>query len=245
MTIGTTTSETPFLMPARSTRRNEMKQKRLAIAGMTGALLIGAGTGVVLNLPSSAGASGSSSAAVATAVTDPSDPAAPAVPADVGNGDHKPGQFLNDSLAKLVSSGTITQTQADAITAAVEANRPAGGPGIGNGDGDGPHGGPGMGGRHGGPGMGGRHGGPGLDAAATALGMTNDELRTELQAGKTIADVATAKGVDVQKVIDALVAEAKTRITDMVNGVKPAAPADAPADPAATPPADSGSTTNG
>ncbi len=231
-----------------------MKQKRLAIAGMTGALLIGAGTGVVLNLPSSAGASGGNSAAVATVATDPADPAVPGDPGDGGIGDHQPGQFLKDSLATLVSSGTITQAQADAITAAVQANRPAGGAGVGDGDGDGPHGGPGMGGPHGGPGMGGphggpgmggRHGGPGLDAAATALGMTNDELRTELQAGKTIADVATAKGVDVQKVIDALVAEAKTRITDMVNGVKPVAPADAPADSAATPTTAGGTTTNG
>jgi hypothetical protein len=35
-------------------------------------------------------------------------------------------------------------------------------------------------------------------------------------------------------VIDALVAEAKTRITDMVNGVRPAAPADQPDAPATT-----------
>ncbi len=216
-----------------------MKQKRLAIAGMTGALLLGAGTGVVLNLPSSAGASSS----VVAAATTPTDPAAPA---DSGTGTptgtdaHGPGKFLKDSLAALVTSGTITQAQADAITAAVDANRPTGGPGVGDGDGDhagrGP-GGPGMG-RHGG------RGGAGLDAAATALGMTPAELRTELESGKTIAQVATAKSVDVQKVIDALVAEATTRITDMVNGVKPAAPADqtAPADPAATP---SSTATNG
>ena len=218
-----------------------MKQKRLAIAGMTGALLIGAGTGVVLNLPNSAGAS--SSNAAATAVT--TDPAPPGVPGDVGPGEHKPGQFLKDSLSKLVTAGTITQNQADAITADIEANRPAmgdadgdhmGGPGMGD-----HRGGPGMGDHRGGPGMGGRHGAPGLDAAATALGITKDELRTELEAGKTIAEVATAKGVDVQKVIDALVAQAKTRITDMVNGVKPVAPAQAPT-PSAS---DGGSTTNG
>ncbi len=221
-----------------------MKQKRLAIAGMTGALLIGAGTGVVLNLPNSAGASGSSAAAAVTTTT-PGDPAAPINPGDAGVGDHTPGQFLKDSLATLVTKGTITQAQADEIVTAIEANRPAMGAGRGDGDGDrgmgGHPGGPGMGGRPGGPGMGGRHGGPGLDAAATALGMTKDELRTELEGGKTIAEVATAKGVDVQKVIDALVAEAKSRITDMVNGVKPAPPADAPA-PAA---GDSGSTSNG
>src|SRR4051794_17858614 len=45
-------------------------------------------------------------------------------------------------------------------------------------------------------------GGPNLDAAATALGITTDELKTELESGKTIAQVASDKGVDVQTVID-------------------------------------------
>ena len=209
-----------------------MNQKRLAIAGMTGALLIGAGTGVVLNLPAGAGASGASVAAATT----PSVPADPTAIGDGGHGGH--GAMLADSLSKLVTDGTITQAQADSITAALEANRPAGmpddgmgGPGMGRHHGKG---GPGMGGEgKGGPGMG-RGRGAGLEAAATALGITADELRTELQSGKSIADVATAKGVNVQTVIDALVAEAKTRITDMVNGVRPAAPADQPDAPATT-----------
>lgn len=204
-----------------------MKQKRLAIAGMTGALLLGAGTGVVLNLPGSAGAS-SNAVAVATTPTDPAAPADSGTGTDPGTDTHGPGQFLKDSLATLVTNGTITQAQADAITASIEANRPTGGPGVGHGDGDGDHVGRGPGG----PGLGrGGRGGPGLDTAATALGMTAAELRTELESGKTIAQVATAKSVDVQKVIDALVAEATTHITDMVNGVKP----QAPVDPAATP----------
>ena len=65
-----------------------------------------------------------------------------------------------------------------------------------------------------------------LATAAKALGMTEADLRTALEGGKTIAEVAKDKGVDVQKVIDALVAEATTdlkdRITDMVNGKLPA-----------------------
>ena len=210
-----------------------MNQKRLAIAGMTGALLIGAGTGVVLNLPAGAGASGASVAAATTS----SVPADPTANGD-GDGQGGHGAMLADSLSKLVTAGTITQAQADSITAALEANRPAGmpddgmgGPGMGRHHGKG---GPGMGGEgKGGPGMG-RGRGAGLEAAATALGITADELRTELQSGKSIADVATAKGVNVETVIDALVAEAKTRITDMVNGVRPAAPADQPDAPATT-----------
>lgn len=66
------------------------------------------------------------------------------------------------------------------------------------------------------------------------IGVTADDLKTALQSGQSIADVATANGVDPQDVIDALVAEATSnmtqRITDMVNGVRPAdAPAEAPA----------------
>ncbi len=55
-----------------------------------------------------------------------------------------------------------------------------------------------------GPGGGGRMGGPGLEAAATALGMTTDELTTALQSGKTLEQVAQEKGVDFATVQAAL-----------------------------------------
>ena len=51
-----------------------------------------------------------------------------------------------------------------------------------------------------------------ISAAAEALGMSEEELRTELAAGKSIADVAAEKGVDKQKVIDAMVAEASAAL---------------------------------
>jgi uncharacterized protein (DUF433 family) len=81
----------------------------------------------------------------------------------------------------------------------------------------------------------GMHGrGLGLDAAAKAIGISTDDLLAQLKNGKTIADVAKAKGVSVQKVIDAMVAAAKTEfdaniekmITDRVNGTfeRPDAP---------------------
>jgi lambda repressor-like predicted transcriptional regulator len=56
-----------------------------------------------------------------------------------------------------------------------------------------------------------------LAVAAEALGMTEAELRAELEAGKSIADVAQAKGIDAQTVIDALVARFTERAADMVN----------------------------
>ena len=69
----------------------------------------------------------------------------------------------------------MTQAQEDAVLAALQAARPD-------------HGGPGHGGR-GGPGIG------NLDAAAKALGVTADELRTALQGGKSLADIAKSKGI--------------------------------------------------
>ena len=54
--------------------------------------------------------------------------------------------------------------------------------------------------------------GKGLGVAATALGVPEADLRTALEGGKSIADVAKEKGVDLQKVIDALVAAETARI---------------------------------
>jgi hypothetical protein len=141
--------------------------------------------------------------AIVTALSTP--PSTP--PADDGTRP-EPGERLASRLQSLVDDGTLTSTQLDAVVAALEAARPDHGPGHG--------------GRHGGM------RGEILEAAATAIGITADELKTELQAGKTIAEVAVANGKTAQDVIDALVADATAnltqRITDMVNGVQPTAP---------------------
>jgi uncharacterized protein YidB (DUF937 family) len=76
-----------------------------------------------------------------------------------------------------------------------------------------------LGGGHRG-GRGGARFGAGLDDAATALGITPTELRTALESGKTIAQVAKDKGVDVQKVIDALVAAGSAQIDQAVTAGK-------------------------
>jgi hypothetical protein len=55
-----------------------------------------------------------------------------------------------------------------------------------------------------------------LDTAAEVLGLTVDELRTELEGGATLAEVAEANDVDVQALIDALVAEATERLDEAV-----------------------------
>lgn len=51
-----------------------------------------------------------------------------------------------------------------------------------------------------------------LATVAKVLGITETELKTELEAGKSVADVATAKNIDLATVKAALLAEAKAHI---------------------------------
>lgn len=107
--------------------------------------------------------------------------------------------WLEEVLATLVESGTLTQAQADAVGAALEDARPAPGDRRGHG-------------RHGGPMMG--RWGDGIQAAATVLGVEEETLRDALRDGQTLAELAVANGVDPQAVIDALVTNAEERIDD-------------------------------
>jgi len=63
-----------------------------------------------------------------------------------------------------------------------------------------------------GGGPGGRGGGPAAAAIADYLGLTQAELRTQLQSGKTLADVAKAQDKTVAGLEDAIVADAKTHL---------------------------------
>ncbi|HEY3240950.1 MAG TPA: hypothetical protein VGL92_15385 [Acidimicrobiia bacterium] len=162
-------------------------QHRLAAFGLVAGLLGGGAAGVALGLPGFAGAESSDSAST----TAPADPAAPARPAR--------GAWVKDALAPLVEKGTITQAQADAVIAALEAAKPAKGPRDHGPEGKGFRGGPGR-----------------LDAAAGAIGITPEELRTALQGGQSLADVAKSKGVDPEKVVSALVADLKAHLDQEV-----------------------------
>jgi polyhydroxyalkanoate synthesis regulator phasin len=103
---------------------------------------------------------------------------------------------LKEALAGLVDDGTLTQDEADKIAETLNGS-----------DALGPHG-PGH---HGGP------GGMSLDAAAAALGMSADELRTALQDGSSLADVAEAQGVDTAALVDALVQAASDHLDEEVS----------------------------
>jgi len=101
-------------------------------------------------------------------------------------------------LDGLVTKGTITQAQEDAIIAALDAAKPAG-------DNDGPGQ---MGGHDGGP-MGGPNQAAEQNAILTTLGITATALQADLAAGQSLATIAGAK---TQALITALVAVENSEI---------------------------------
>src|SRR5215203_4604134 len=106
---------------------------------------------------------------------------------------------LKHRVDAAVQAGRLTQQQANEIKARIEA-------------GDMPFfmGGPPM--------MGGHFGGfDRHDAAAKYLGLSSDELRTQLESGKSLADIAKARGKSVEGLIQALVDDAKKHLDDAVS----------------------------
>jgi hypothetical protein len=65
-----------------------------------------------------------------------------------------------------------------------------------------------------GPPKGGAFGG--MNDFATLLGMTADQIWAERVQGKTLADLAKDKGIDTQKLVDALLASQKTMLDQAV-----------------------------
>ena len=107
-----------------------------------------------------------------------------------------------DTIASALQGGSITQQQADALNQRADQWQPGQGLPLG-----------GKGGRgHGGGERGGVGGPESLDAAAQALGMTSADLMAQLQSGKTLADIAQAKGVSQDAVKQAIVAAKKAEI---------------------------------
>ena len=107
---------------------------------------------------------------------------------------------LENRVDAAVAAGRLTKEQGDALKQRIEAeDYPIlGGLAMG------------FGHRGGGPGIIHRFGH--LDAAASYLGMTEAELRTQLAGGKTLAEVAKAKGKSVDGLVSALVADEKKEL---------------------------------
>ncbi|MDO8392020.1 MAG: hypothetical protein Q7V57_16205 [Actinomycetota bacterium] len=192
------------------------KQKKLVAAGLTAGLVAGLGAGFALSATGSAGASANTSAVVSAEDSDTTD----STGTDQGAADHT--ARLKEVLQPLVDDNTLTEAQLDKVISTLEAAGP-------------------MGGGHG-------QGGPGrgLDTVATELDMTVEEVRTAISNGQTLAQLAESQGKTGDDLIDALVAEltahldeevaagehtqaeadaklaeATTRITEMVNNTQP------------------------
>jgi polyhydroxyalkanoate synthesis regulator phasin len=108
------------------------------------------------------------------------------------------GGWVQDALSGLVENGTITEEQADAVEEALEDARPDRGfeGGIGH------------------PGF--AFGFGGISTVAESLGIGEDELRAALADGQTIAAIAEEQGVDVQDVVDDIVAAQRERLDEAV-----------------------------
>lgn len=69
-----------------------------------------------------------------------------------------------------------------------------------------------------GPGRGPGQGPPAsLEVAAEAIGIPEEDLRAELESGESVTSVAEAESVDIDTVIDALVADATAHIRERVD----------------------------
>lgn len=125
----------------------------------------------------------------APSTTQPGQPGKPAHPGKRGG---RGGGGIEQTLDELVKDGTITQEQADKIKAKLKSKMGAGRRGPGD------------------------FMAAGIAEVAKSIGITEDQLKTELKSGKSIAEVAQAHGVDPQKVINDLVAAATKKLDEAV-----------------------------
>jgi Arc/MetJ-type ribon-helix-helix transcriptional regulator len=112
-----------------------------------------------------------------------------------------------DQVDAALKAGKITQAQADELKARIESGDfpPFFGPLFG----------PRFGHFQGGPGP--HMFGEKLSAAADYLGLTEAELRTKLNAGRTLADIAKARGKSVDGLKQAILAEAGKKLDQLVD----------------------------
>jgi hypothetical protein len=133
-----------------------------------------------------------------------------------------------DELQAAVKDGRLTQSQANALEQREKKTGATpglgfgffgpgagGGPGLGLGPGPGPGGGPGFGPRL--RGVAGPLGfAGGIGSAASYLGLSNAQVFRELSSGKSLAQIATAKGKSVSGLEQAMTAASKAQLAKAV-----------------------------
>ena len=171
------------------------RNRRTTAIGVTAGLLGGGAIGLLVAMPSFGSAASQATTTPTTEVVvtvDTGTDDAPDVPASEADRGARATVRIREALQNLIDDGTISAAQADAVAADLASSLPHPGPG--------------------GPDWHHRH--PGFDGEVLAglLGIDVETLRSELRDGKTVAEIAAEQGVDVQTVIDSLVAEAKAHL---------------------------------
>jgi len=117
----------------------------------------------------------------------------------------------DDRIDQAVKDGKITKEQGDKLKQRLaDGGLPFFGPGPGRGFGHHGFGGPGFGHRA----------GASLDAAATYLGLTEDQLHAQLASGKSLADIAKGKGKTVDGLEKAMTADLQAKLDQAVKDKK-------------------------
>lgn len=169
------------------------RRKGLAV-GLSAGLLGGAAAGLMFAMPGSTSAATDESTGdviAAIAQVDSEDPAddtnTPASDDATDDVDRLTDRTerIRGNLDEMVTDGVITAEQADAVAAHLAQSAPD------------------RGGVHG---RRGHH--ANFGTVTELLGIDGETLRTELQGGSTLAEVAEANGVSTDELVDALVADA-------------------------------------
>jgi hypothetical protein len=122
----------------------------------------------------------------------------------------------DDQIQAKVTSGEISQSQADALKKSVDEGDVPLFSGGGRGSGFGPGGGGPRGGRLAfGFGLGGDS-----SAAATYLGLTSDQIKSDLRGGKTLAQIATGQGKTADGLVHAILNAQEANLDKLVTAGK-------------------------
>lgn len=166
-------------MSNEATDKKEMAKKRVGVVAL--AVVLGGLLGATIFVPNLAGAQESTTTTTAADEDSPVDRLADRLVNRQAR--------IRTALDGLVTDGTITPAQADAVAAELAEQLPERGRRLHR-----------------------LH--FGLDVVSTTIGITEAELRDALRSGQTVADVAEAKGVSAQTVIDAMVAAINARVDE-------------------------------
>jgi hypothetical protein len=188
-------------------------RKRIALVLSATALTVGAGTGVAVGAKSDAGPPGGGAPPGAVAIASYLGITGDQIRADRRSGETLAelataqgktvsgleAAILADAKTHLdaeVAAGTLTATQESSILTDLSSHldsmvNSTGPPAAG---------------------MGGPGGGPASPAIAAYLGLTADQVRTQLQVGQTLAEIATAQGKTAAGLEAAILADATTHL---------------------------------